>query len=607
MPIYKAPLRDVRFLMNEVFDFSSHYKTLSNGELADPDTVDMILEGAADFCENVLAPLNQSGDDEGCTFDNGEVKTPKGFKAAYDQFIQGGWQGLSYPEEFGGQNLPQSLNLIKAEMMGTANWSFQMYPGLSIGCMNTILQFGTEEQKQTYMPHLVAGTWSGTMCLTEPQCGTDLGQVKTKAEPQADGTYAISGTKIFISAGEHDLTENIIHIVLARLPDAPEGTRGISLFIVPKFMPTADGGVGERNPVTCGSIEHKMGIKASATAVLNFDNAVGYLIGEPNKGLHAMFTFMNTARIGTAIQGICHAELAFQGALPYAKDRMSMRALSGKKDPDRVADAIIHHADVRRMLLTQKAIAEGGRSMIYYASQLADQMADALTTGDNQKFEEYDDRLGFYTPILKGFLTELGMEAANHGMQVFGGHGYIKEWGMEQIARDARISTLYEGTTGVQALDLLGRKVLLSSKGKVVRDYTAEIMKFCGRHARNKYLRRFIWDLTKICAQWNTLTLRIMLAARKDRDIVSSASVDYLMFSGYAMMAYFWAQQAAVASEKIEKGDGKEEIDFYKAKIKVADFYFDRLLPRSEGHAEAMVKPSRGMTGLAAEHFSFDY
>lgn len=607
MPTYKAPIRDIRFLMNEVFDFSAHYQTLSNGDLADPDTVDMILEGAADFCENVLAPLNQSGDDEGCTFDNGDVKTPKGFKDAYDQFIQGGWQGLSYPEEFGGQNLPQSLNLIKAEMMGTANWSFQMYPGLSIGCMNTILQFGTEEQKNTYMPHLVAGTWSGTMCLTEPQCGTDLGQVKTKAEPNADGSYNISGTKIFISAGEHDLTENIIHIVLARLPDAPAGTRGISLFIVPKFMPTADGGIGERNPVTCGSIEHKMGIKASATAVLNFDNAIGYLIGEPNKGLHAMFTFMNTARIGTAIQGVCHAELAFQGALPYAKDRMSMRALSGKKEPEKVADSIIHHADVRRMLLTQKAIAEGGRSMIYYASQLADQMADALATGDNQKFEEYDDRLGFYTPILKGFLTELGYEAANHGMQVYGGHGYIKEWGMEQIVRDSRISTLYEGTTGVQALDLLGRKVLLSSKGKVVREYTAEILKFCGRHARNKYMRRFIWDLTKICAQWNTLTLRLMLAGRKDRDVVSSASVHYLMFSGYAMMAYFWAQQAAVASEKLEKGDGKEEVDFYKAKIKVADFYFDQLLPRSEGHAESMVKPSRGMTGLPVEHFSFDY
>ena len=607
MPAYKAPVRDIRFLMNEVFDYPAHFKTLSNGDAVDSDTVDMIIEGAADFCENVLSPLNQSGDEEGCHFDNGEVKTPKGFKDAYDQFVQGGWQGLSYPEEFGGQALPMSLNLIKSEMMGTANWSFTMYPGLSMGCMNTIMQFGTDEQKNTYMPHLTAGTWSGTMCLTEPQCGTDLGQVKTKAEPQADGTYKISGTKIFISAGEHDLTENIVHIVLARLPDAPAGTRGISLFIVPKFLPTAEGTVGERNPVTCGSIEHKMGIRASATAVLNFDDATGYLIGEKHKGLHAMFTFMNTARIGTAVQGLAHAELAFQGSLPYAKERMSMRALSGKKDPDQVADAIIHHADVRRMLLTQKAIAEGGRSMIYHAAQLADKMTDALAQGDQAKFDEYDDKLGFYTPILKGFLTELGLEAANHGMQVFGGHGYIKEHGMEQIARDARISTLYEGTTGVQALDLIGRKVLLSSKGKVVRDYTAEILKFCGVHARNKYMRRFAWDLTKVCAQWNALTVRIMLAARKDRDIVSSASVDYLMFSGYVMMAYYWAQQAAVASAKLASGDGQETPEFYKAKIKVADFYFERLLPRTQGHAESMVNPSRTLTSLAPEHFSFDY
>jgi alkylation response protein AidB-like acyl-CoA dehydrogenase len=607
MPAYKAPLHDIRFLMNEVLDYPAHYQTLSNGEAADADTVDMILEGAADFCENILSPLNQSGDEEGCTFDNGEVKTPKGFKDAYDQFVQGGWQGLSFPEEFGGQNLPQSLNLIKSEMMGTANWSFQMYPGLSIGCMNTILQFGTDEQKNLYMPNLVAGTWSGTMCLTEPQCGTDLGQVKTKAELNADGTYSISGTKIFISAGEQDLTENIIHIVLARLPDAPAGTKGISLFIVPKFLVNADSSLGERNPVTCGSIEHKMGIRASATAVLNFDNAVGYLIGEPNKGLHAMFTFMNTARIGTAIQGIAHAELSFQGALPYAKERMSMRALSGKKDPEKVADAIIHHADVRRMLLTQKAIAEGGRSMIYYAAQIADKMADALERGDTAAFEAHDDHLGFYTPILKGFLTELGLEAANHGMQVYGGHGYIKEWGMEQIARDARIATLYEGTTGVQALDLIGRKVLLTSKGKVIRDYITEILKFCGQQARNKYMRRFAWDLTKVCAQWNALTVRIMLAARKDRDVVSSASVDFLMFSGYVMMAYFWAQQAAVASEKLASGDGKESAEFYKAKIKVADFYFERLLPRTQGHAEAMVNPSKTMTSLAPEHFSFDY
>ena len=607
MPAYKAPLRDIRFLMNEVFDFNSHYQTLSNGEFADQETVDMILEGAADFCENVLSPINQSGDEEGCHFENGEVKTPKGFKEAYDQFVQGGWQGLSYPEEFGGQNLPMSLNLIKSEMMGTANWSFQMYPGLSVGCINTFLQFGSDEQKNTYLPHLVAGTWSGTMCLTEPQCGTDLGQVKTKAEPKEDGSYAISGTKIFISAGEHDLTENIIHIVLARLPNAPAGTKGISLFIVPKFLPTADGGTGERNPVTCGSIEHKMGIRASATAVLNFDNATGYLIGEPNKGLHAMFTFMNTARIGTAIQGLAHAELSFQGSLPYAKERMSMRALSGKKDPEQVADKIIHHADVRRMLLTQKAIAEGGRSMIYHAAQLADQMNDALLRGDTAAFEEHDAHLGFYTPILKGFLTELGFEAANHGMQVYGGHGYIKEWGMEQIVRDARISTLYEGTTGVQALDLIGRKVLLSSKGKVIRDYTAEILKFCGQHAPNKYMRRFAWDLTKLCAQWNTLTVRMMLAARKDRDIVSAASVDFLMFSGYVMMAYFWAQQAAVASAKLASGNGAEVPEFYKAKIKVANFYFERMLPRTQGHAEAMVNPSKTMTALAPEHFSFDY
>lgn len=606
MPTYKAPLRDVRFLMNEMFDFQGHFKTLSNGELADADTVDMILEGAADFCENVLAPLYQSGDDEGCHFDNSVVTTPKGYKEAYDQFVQGGWQGLSYPEQYGGQGLPMSLNLVKSEMMGTANWSFTMYPGLSTGCMNTILQFGSDAQKDTYMPKLVEGTWSGTMCLTEPQCGTDLGQVKTRAEPQADGTYKLFGTKIFISAGEHDLTENIIHIVLARLPDAPKGTRGISLFIVPKFFINDDNSVGERNPVFCGSIEHKMGIKASATAVLNFDGATGYLIGKINEGLHAMFTFMNTARIGTAVQGVAHAELSFQGALPYAKDRISMRALSGKKDPEKVADAIIHHADVRRLLLTQKAIAEGGRAMIFNAAQLADKMTDCVMQGDHAGAEFWDDKLGFYTPILKGFLTELGLESANNGIQVFGGHGYIKEWGMEQIVRDARIATLYEGTTGIQALDLLGRKVLLGSKGKVVRDYTAEILKFCSRHARNKQMRRFVWDLTKICAQWNTLTLRLMLAARKDRDVVSSASNDYLMYSGYAMMAYFWAQMAATSVDKLENG-GNDVPEFYKAKIQVAEFYFDRLLPRAGAHAEALVTPSRSMTQLAPEHFSFDY
>jgi len=412
------------------------------------------------------------------------------------------------------------------------------------------------------------------------------------------------GTKIFISSGEHDLTENIVHIVLARLPDAPKGTRGITLFIVPKFLVNADGTLGERNGVAAGSIEHKMGIKASATCVMNFDGAVSYQIGPDHKGLECMFTFMNTARIGTALQGVAHAELSYQGALPYAKDRISMRALSGKKNPEKVADAIIHHADVRRLLLTQKAIAEGGRAMIYYASQLADKMTDGILKGDKAEYDHWDDKLGFYTPIMKGFLTELGLEAANNGMQVYGGHGYIKEWGMEQIARDARIATLYEGTTGIQALDLLGRKVLMSSKGKVVREYTTEILKFCGKHARNKQMRRYVWDLTKICAQWNTLTLRLMLSARKDRDVVSAACNDYLMYSGYAMMAFFWAQMAAVSFDKLENG-GNDAPEFYLAKVQTAEFYFDRLLPRASGHAESMVNPSKSLMQMDIDHFAF--
>lgn len=602
---YKAPLRDIRFLTNEVFDFPNHYKTLKNADHADTETVDMIVDGIADFCENVISPLYQSGGEEGCHFDKGEVTTPKGFKEAYNQLVEGGYQGLSYPEEYGGMNMPMSLNLIKSEMMATANWAFTMYPGLSIGCMNTILQYGTQEQKDIYMPHLVAGTWSGTMCLTEPQCGTDLGQVKTKAIPQEDGTYKISGTKIFISSGEHDLVENIVHIVLARLPDSPAGTKGISLFIVPKFTPNADGEIGERNGVTCGSIEHKMGISASATCVLNFDGATGYLIGEPNKGLKAMFTFMNTARLGTAIQGLAHTELSFQNALPYAKERRSMRALSGTKEPNQVADAIIYHADVRRMLLTQKAFAEGGRSMIYHAARYADKMNEAANAGDHDEFEKWDDKLGFYTPILKGFLTERGIEAANIGMQVYGGHGYIKEWGMEQIARDARIATLYEGTTGVQALDLLGRKVLIQSKGKVVRDYTANIMKWCGEYALDKDMRKFVWVLTKLCAEWNTLTVRLMLMARKDREIVSAASDDYLMYSGYVMMGYHWARMAAVAHDKLKKGDGRETKEFYQAKIQTAEFYFDKLLPRAAGHAESMMTPSEIMTDMPIDSFHF--
>ena len=606
MPAYKAPLRDMRFLINEVFDFKTHYSQLSNGKDADPDTVNAILEEGAKFCEEVLSPLNLSGDLEGCTLENDEVRTPKGFKEAYEQYCAGGWQGLSHPTEYGGQGMPMSMGVFKSEMMGTANWAFTMYPGLSLGAMNTVMQHATPELKNLFMPPMTEGRWAGTMCLTEPQCGTDLGQVKTKAEPQADGTYKVTGTKIFISSGDHDLTENIIHIVLARLPDAPPGTRGISLFIIPKMKVKADGSLNGSNNVVCSALEHKMGIRASATAVINFEESTAYMIATPNKGLEAMFTFMNTARIGTAIQGVCHAELSFQGALRYAKERRSMRALSGKKEPEKVADAIIHHADVRRMLMTQKAFAEGGRAMVYFAAQYADHMTNGIFENDEKKYKLWDDKLGFFTPILKGFLTEMGTEAASLGMQVFGGHGYIKEHGMEQILRDARISTLYEGTTGIQALDLLGRKVLVMTRGKAVREFSGIIGKFALDHMADNKMRRYATALAKHVAEWNVLTMRIMLTARKDRDVVSSASYHFLMYSGYVTMAYFWALQASVASKKLANKDGAEKPEFYKAKLAMAKFYFEHLLPRAEGHATSMTKPSKTMTKLPIDSFVFE-
>ena len=606
MPAYKAPLRDTRFLLNEVLDFPAHYRQLSNGAEATPDMVEAILSECAKFSEEVLAPLNQSGDAEGCHFENGEVRTPKGFKEAYAQFVAGGWQGLSHPVEFGGQGLPMSLGLLKAEMLATANWSFSMYPGLSLGAMNTLMQHGSEAQKHSYLTPLTEGRWAGTMCLTEPHCGTDLGQVKTRAVANADGSYALSGTKIFISSGEHDLTENIIHIVLARLPDAPQGTRGISLFIVPKFMPGSDGKLGPRNGVSCGALEHKMGIHANATCVMNFDGATGFLIGPPNKGLECMFTFMNTARIGTAVQGLAHAEQAYQGALNYAKERRSMRALSGTQDPGQVADSLIHHGDVRRMLLTQKAIAEGGRALIYLASQHADKMIEGMEQNDQAKYQHWDDQLGFITPILKGCLTELGLEAANLGMQVFGGHGYIQEHGMEQIVRDARIATLYEGTTGIQALDLLGRKVLLMSKGKAVWQFSKPIAQFALELLKSEpKMRRRALSLLKIVAQWNYLTLRIALGARKDREMVSTACHDFLMYSGYATLAWVWARQEQVARQKLRDG-GQDSAEFYQAKIATSDFYFERMLPRAKGHAAAMVKSVRSTMQLDSAHFVFD-
>jgi len=527
MTTYTAPVEDIKFLTENVLDFHSHYAKYPSYAEATPDMVEMIVTECAKFCESELAPLNQSGDKEGCQFKDGKVTTPKGFKEAYQAFVDAGWQGISHPVEYGGQGLPPSLGLIRTEMLGTANWSWSMYPGLSLGAMDTLIKHGSKSQKDIYLPKLTEGVWSGTMCLTEAQAGSDLGRISTKAEPQDDGSYSITGSKIFISAGDHDLTENIIHIVLARLPGAPKGTRGISLFVVPKILINDDSSLGKANAVSCGSLEEKMGIKGSSTVTLNFDAAKGYLIGDENKGLAYMFTYMNNARLGTALQGVSSAELAYQISLPYVKDRLSMRSLSGKKFPEKEADPIIVHPDVRKMLLTQKAISEGGRAMIYYAGKIVDELEQCE---DEEASKALDDKLGFLTPILKGFLTELGFESANLGIQVLGGHGYTKEWGLEQVVRDTRVSTLYEGTTGIQALDLLGRKMLME-RGKTLRSFANEIMGFCREHSlisgnpHKLRMNKFIWPLTKAVFNWQRYSLQIATRAPKDRDLIGSASV----------------------------------------------------------------------------------
>jgi alkylation response protein AidB-like acyl-CoA dehydrogenase len=601
MPDYKAPLRDIKFVADELLDYPGHYASLpSYADVATPDMVDAIVTEGAKFCENVLAPLNRGGDIEGCVrSEDASVKTPTGFKEAYRQYVDNGWASLSSDVEYGGQGLPESLGTIVSEMVGTANWSWGMYPGLSHGAKNTLEAWGTEEQKQAYLTQLITGEWTGTMCLTEPACGSDLGILKTKAEPNADGSYAISGTKIFISAGEHDMADNIVHIVLARLPGAPAGTKGISLFIVPKFNVNDDGSLGDRNAVTCGSLEHKMGIHGNATCVMNFDGAKGFLIGPENKGLNCMFTFMNTARIGTALQGVTAAEGSFQGALAYAKDRLAMRSLTGPKAPEKAADPIIVHPDVRKMLLTQKAFAEGGRALVLLTAK----NADIVHKGETEEArKEADDMLGFLTPIAKAFLTETGFEAANHGVQVFGGHGFIAEWGMEQIVRDTRISMLYEGTTGIQALDLLGRKVLMT-QGAALKQFTKLVHNFCKENAEDADMKEFVEPLAKLNKEWGDLTMKIGMSSMQNRDEVGSASVDYLMYSGYVTLAYLWAQMAKVAKTNLASGTTEE--DFYGAKVKTARFYFQRILPRTATHAIGMVAGADSLMSLDEEHFAF--
>ncbi len=594
MPEYKAPLRDIDFVLNDVLNAEKHYQDLPDCEEATPDMVSAIIEEGAKFAERVLSPLNQIGDQQGCQWNNGQVTTPEGFKEAYQQYVESGWPSLAHEEQYGGQGLPESLGLVLNELVGTANWSWSMYPGLSHGAMNTLDAHGTEEQKQTYLTQLISGNWTGTMCLTEPHCGTDLGMLRTKAEPQADGSYKVSGTKIFISAGEHDMAENIVHIVLARLPDAPAGTKGISLFIVPKHLPES---LTESNGVSCGSLEHKMGIHGNSTCVMNFDEATGYLIGPPNKGLNCMFTFMNTARLGTALQGLAHAEWGFQNSLTYAKDRLQMRALNGPSHPDKPADPIIVHPEVRKMLLTQKAFAEGGRALIYYCAQLVDK----AKAHDGEEKDKADALLAFLTPIAKAFLTEVGFESANHGLQVYGGHGFIAEWGMEQNVRDSRISMLYEGTTQIQAIDLLGRKVLMT-QGEALKGFTKILHKFCQAEVDNEALAKYVEPLVALNKEWGEITMQIGMKAMQNRDEVGAASVDYLMYSGYVVLGYMWALMAKTAQEKIDSGASD---DFYQAKLKTADFYFNRILPRTRSLVETMKSGSDNLMSLEEDHFVF--
>lgn len=599
MPAYKAPLRDMEFVMNDLLDMEAHYKSLAGCTELTPDTLKAILDSGAQFSEEVLAPLNRVGDEQGCRFENGEVTTPEGFREAFRQYGADGWQSLSIPEAEGGQGLPSSVGMFLNEMTGSANWAWSMYTGLANAPITCLLAGGSDAQKQRYLPRLLTGEWAGTMCLTEAHCGSDVGMLKTKAVSNGDGTYSLTGTKIFISGGEQDITDNIIHAVLARVEGAPEGTKGISLFIVPKVWVNEDGSIGERNAVHCGSIEKKMGIKGSATCVMNFDGARGVLLGDENEGLKIMFEMMNQARIGTALQGLSLAEAAYQGSLAYARERLQMRSLTGPKNPEGKADPIIVHPDVRRMLLTQKAFVEGSRAFLYWLAQLVDQTD--FGQGDESSQQEAEDLLGLLTPIAKAFVTETAFESTNQGLQIFGGHGYIADHGMEQIVRDTRISMVYEGTTGIQALDLIGRKVM-GSGGKLLRVFTKRVHKFCEANQENETLKPMLDKLAEANREWGELTMAIGEKAMNNADEVGAASVDYIMYSGYVVFAYIWARMALVADGKIAEGS---EDAFYQSKIHTARFYFDRLLPRIHAHASAARSGAENLMALPDQDFAF--
>jgi len=603
MPTYKAPLRDQQFVIHEVLHAVEALRAMPRYAELDADTVNQVIEEAGRFTEEVLLPINRSGDEEGCTYDpkTHEVRTPAGFAKAYAQFREAGWQGLTAEEEFGGQALPALLQVAFDEMRCATNQAWAMYSGLTLGAYECIAHNGSAEQKALYLPKMVSGEWTGTMCLTEPHCGTDLGMLRTKALPQADGSYLLSGSKIFISAGEHDMTENIVHLVLARLPDAPSGTRGISLFIVPKFMPQGSGAQaqpGRRNGVYCGGIEHKMGIHGNSTCQMVFEDAVGWLIGEPNKGLNAMFVMMNSARLGVGVQGLGLNEAAYQNAVAYAKDRIQGRSLSGTKAPDRVADPIIFHADVRRMLLTARAYAEGGRAFAYWIGVMADQQTHHP---DEEQRKFGADMMALMTPIVKAFLTDNGFFRSSECLQVFGGHGYIREWGMEQLLRDARINMIYEGTNTIQSLDLIGRKVLMDNGAKL-RKFGALVQQLVEEQGTSAAMSEFVTPLADLGDKVQKLTMELGMKAMGNQEEVGAASVDYLRVVGHLVLAYFWARMALVALSRCE-ADGDKVEPFYPAKLATARFYFQRLLPETAFHIRAARSGARNLTEFELDWF----
>ncbi len=591
---YAAPLRDIRFVLHEVLHAGNHYAELGRDEV-NAEFIDTVLEGAARFAEEVVAPTNEPGDRVGVRLEDGGVVTPPGFREAYEQFVSDGWAALCGPEEFGGQGLPESFGGPVGELLVSANQSWKLYSGLTDSAILCLEKHATDELKQQYLTRLVTGEWTGTMCLTEPQAGTDLGLLRCRAEPAEDGSFRITGEKIFITSGDHDLAPNIVHLVLARLPDAPAGTRGISLFLVPKRLPDAGGEPGEHNGVRCTRLEEKLGIHGSATCSMSFAGSRGWLVGEPNQGLKCMFVMMNHARLWVGLQGLAQAERAWQASLAYARERRQGRAARSSGAASRTADLIVDHADVRRMLLTQKALIEGCRVLTYFAVM---QMDKSKYHPDAAEQSRAADLLAVLTPIVKAFVTDMAVEVTSLGIQVHGGYGYVRETGVEQFYRDTRISCIYEGTNGVQALDLLGRKVL-GSGGQLARLLGGLIGAFCQNHAGYEEMADFVPRLAGLLKEWSEATEQVAQRAARDPDEVGAAAVDYLQFTGYLCLAWCWAKMAAVSIASLKNAPA--DPGFYEAKLATARFFFTRLLPRAEAHLDALQAGADTVMGLPAE------